>query len=74
MELLTKPQKPPQWQALLDKAKAKNAQKHGDRLMDLYDNLKILDESSIAQMPSLKSANFYYKIFGLDYGSNIIKE
>ena len=42
--------------------------------MDLHENLKNLDESGVPQMPALKSANFYYKIFGLDYGTSMMKE
>ena len=42
--------------------------------MDLHDNLKSLDESIIPNMPPLKSSNFYYKIFGLDYGVGVGKE
>ena len=42
--------------------------------MDLHENLKSLDESKVPSMPPLKSANFYYKIFGLDYGASIMKE
>ena len=61
-------------QALIDKAKNKNSQRNSDRLMDLYESLKGLDESSLAQMPNLRSANFYYKIFGLDFGTQIDKE
>ena len=59
---------------LLERAKAKNQLRNSDKLKDLYETLKSLDESKVAQMPPLKSASFYYKIFGLDYGASTIKE
>ena len=74
IELLTQAQKPPQLSVLLDRAKAKNQLRNSDRLKDLYETLKSLDESKVQQMPPLKSANFYYKIFGLDYGASTVKE
>ena len=72
--MLTQHEKIPQLQTLIDRAKQKNSQSNGDQLIDLYENLKSLDRSSLPQMPSLKSTNFYCAIFGLDFGGDIERE
>ena len=68
-DLLTHQSKSPQLQSLIDAARAKNAKRKADRLQDLFDTLKSLDSSSVFQFPNLKSPNFYFKIFGLEFGT-----